>query len=36
MDTEQAIDNNMKNNNLKRDPWGSLSCDVIREFIEKS
>ena len=25
----------MKNNNLKRDPWGSLSCGAVRKLIEK-
>ena len=25
----------MKNNNLKKDPWGGLSCDAVRKLIEK-
>ena len=25
----------MKNNNLKKDSWGNLSCDVTRKLIEK-
>ena len=25
----------MKNNNLKKDSWGKLSCDAVRKLIEK-
>ena len=25
----------MKNNDLKKDPWGNLSCNAVRELIEK-
>lgn len=27
--------NNMNKKISKRDPWGSLSCDAVRELIEK-